>query len=239
MVNAEVVANVVKENLMRVLLVEDEADIREPLADKLRKQGYTVDSAEDGAAGLFLGREYGIDVGIVDIGLPKLSGIELIRELRKLDKHFPILILTARGNWQDKVEGLEAGADDYLVKPFHVEELMARLNALLRRTGGWSQPVLSGGPVELDTRTQSVTLHGDPVELTAYEYKVLEYMMLHAGKVISKTDLTEHIYDQDWDRDSNTIEVFVRRLRKKLDPDERYKPIETLRGRGYRFALER
>lgn len=239
MVNAEVVANVVKENLMRVLLVEDEADIREPLADKLRKQGYTVDSAEDGAAGLFLGREYGIDVGIVDIGLPKLSGIELIRELRKLDKHFPILILTARGNWQDKVEGLEAGADDYLVKPFHVEELLARLNALLRRTGGWSQPVLSGGPVELDTRTQSVTLHGDPVELTAYEYKVLEYMMLHAGKVISKTDLTEHIYDQDWDRDSNTIEVFVRRLRKKLDPDERYKPIETLRGRGYRFALER
>ncbi|MEW8292630.1 MAG: response regulator transcription factor, partial [Candidatus Thiodiazotropha endolucinida] len=180
-----------------------------------------------------------IDVGIVDIGLPKLSGIELIRELRKLDKHFPILILTARGNWQDKVEGLEAGADDYLVKPFHVEELLARLNALLRRTGGWSQPVLSGGPVELDTRTQSVTLHGDPVELTAYEYKVLEYMMLHAGKVISKTDLTEHIYDQDWDRDSNTIEVFVRRLRKKLDPDERYKPIETLRGRGYRFALER
>lgn len=239
MVNAEVVANVVKENLMRVLLVEDEADIREPLADKLRKQGYTVDSAEDGVAGLFLGREYGIDVGIVDIGLPKLSGIELIKELRKLDKHFPILILTARGNWQDKVEGLEAGADDYLVKPFHVEELLARLNALLRRTGGWSQPVLSGGPVELDTRTQSVTLHGDPVELTAYEYKVLEYMMLHAGKVISKTDLTEHIYDQDWDRDSNTIEVFVRRLRKKLDPDERYKPIETLRGRGYRFALER
>jgi two-component system response regulator PhoP len=222
---------------MRVLLVEDESDIREPLAEKLRQQGYTVDSAEDGAAGLFLGREYGIDVGIIDIGLPKLSGIELIRELRKLEKHFPILILTARGNWQDKVEGLEAGADDYLVKPFHVEELLARLNALLRRSGGWSQPVLSGGPVELDTRTQAVTLDGDPVDLTAYEYKVLEYMMLHAGKVISKSDLTEHIYDQDWDRDSNTIEVFVRRLRKKLDPDERYKPIETLRGRGYRFAL--
>lgn len=223
---------------MRLLLVEDEAEIREPLAQKLRKQGFTVDSAEDGAAGLFLGREYGIDLGIIDIGLPKISGIELIRELRKLDKHFPILILTARGNWQDKVEGLEAGADDYLVKPFHVEELLARLNALLRRSGGWSQPVLSGGPVELDTRTQTVTLHGSPVELTAYEYKVLEYMMLHAGKVISKSDLTEHIYDQDWDRDSNTIEVFVRRLRKKLDPDERYKPIETLRGRGYRFALE-
>jgi two-component system response regulator PhoP len=224
---------------MRVLLVEDEAAIREPLAAKLKQQGYTVDNAEDGATGLFLGREYDIDVGIVDIGLPKMSGIEMIRELRKLDRHFPILILTARGNWQDKVEGLEAGADDYLVKPFHVEELLARLNALLRRTGGWSQPVLTGGPVELDTRTQSVTLDGEPVDLTAYEYKVLEYMMLHAGKVISKTDLTEHIYDQDWDRDSNTIEVFVRRLRKKLDPDERYRPIETLRGRGYRFALQR
>ncbi|MEJ2403965.1 MAG: response regulator transcription factor [Candidatus Thiodiazotropha sp.] len=224
---------------MRVLLVEDEADIREPLAARLREQGYTVDSAEDGRAGLFLGREYGIDVGIIDIGLPKLSGIELIRELRKLDKHFPILILTARGNWQDKVEGLEAGADDYLVKPFHIEELLARLNALLRRSAGWSQPVISGGPISLDTRTQSVSVREAPIELTAYEYKVLEYLMLHAGEVVSKTDLTEHIYEQDWDRDSNTIEVFVRRLRKKLDPDEDYKPIETLRGRGYRFALER
>jgi two-component system, OmpR family, response regulator PhoP len=224
---------------VRVLLVEDEADIREPLAARLREQGYTVDSAEDGRAGLFLGREYGIDVGIIDIGLPKLSGIELIRELRKLDKHFPILILTARGNWQDKVEGLEAGADDYLVKPFHIEELLARLNALLRRSAGWSQPVISGGPISLDTRTQSVSVREAPIDLTAYEYKVLEYLMLHAGEVVSKTDLTEHIYEQDWDRDSNTIEVFVRRLRKKLDPDEDYKPIETLRGRGYRFALER
>jgi two-component system, OmpR family, response regulator PhoP len=224
---------------VRVLLVEDEADIREPLAARLREQGYTVDSAEDGRAGLFLGREYGIDVGIIDIGLPELSGIELIRELRKLDKHFPILILTARGNWQDKVEGLEAGADDYLVKPFHIEELLARLNALLRRSAGWSQPVISGGPISLDTRTQSVSVREAPIELTAYEYKVLEYLMLHAGEVVSKTDLTEHIYEQDWDRDSNTIEVFVRRLRKKLDPDEDYKPIETLRGRGYRFALER
>jgi two-component system response regulator PhoP len=223
---------------MRVLLVEDEADIREPLAERLRKQGYTVDAAVDGREGLFLGREYGMDLGIIDIGLPELSGIEVIRELRKLDKNFPILILTARGNWQDKVEGLEAGADDYLVKPFHVEELLARLNALLRRSTGWSQPVISAGPVVLDTSTQQVTLEGEVVDLTAYEYKVLEYLMLHAGEVVSKSDLTEHIYEQDWDKDSNTLEVFVRRLRKKLDPEGHYKPIETLRGRGYRFALD-
>lgn len=222
---------------MRVLVVEDEAEIRQPLVDRLLREGYTVDAAVDGREGLFLGREYAIDVGIVDIGLPKLSGIEVIRELRKEDKHFPILILTARGNWQDKVEGLEAGADDYLVKPFHMEELLARLNALLRRAAGWSQPVLVSGPVVLDTRTQSVRVNDDPVDLTAYEYKVLEYLMLHAGEVVSKADLTEHIYDQDWDRDSNVIEVFVRRLRKKLDPHEVYRPIETLRGRGYRFVL--
>jgi len=224
---------------MRVLLIEDEDELREPLAERLLQEGYTVDAAADGQQGLFLGREYAIDVGIVDIGLPKLSGIEVIRTLRKEDRRFPILILTARGNWQDKVEGLEAGADDYLVKPFHVEELLARLNALLLRAVGLTQPVLSCPPVELDTRGQSVTLDGAPVELTAYEYKVLEYMMLHAGEVVSKTDLTEHIYDQDWDRDSNVIEVFIRRLRKKLDPDDRYRPIETLRGRGYRFVLDR
>jgi two-component system response regulator PhoP len=224
---------------MRILLVEDEADLREPLARRLESEGYTLDQAADGREGLFLGREYAIDLGIIDIGLPEMSGIELIQALRKEDKHFPILILTARGNWQDKVEGLEAGADDYLVKPFHVEELLARVNALLRRSAGWSQPVLHCGPVVLDTRTQTVRRDDQPVDLTAYEYKVLEYMMLHAGEVVSKTDLTEHIYDQDWDRDSNVIEVFVRRLRKKLDPEETYKPIETLRGRGYRFVLQR
>jgi two-component system response regulator PhoP len=222
---------------MRVLIVEDEAHIREPLAERLRKEGYTVDEAADGREGLFLGREYAMDLGVVDIGLPELSGIEVIRELRKQDKHFPILILTARGNWQDKVEGLEAGADDYLVKPFHVEELLARLNALVRRSAGWSQPVIDAGPVVLDTRSKSVSLDTEPVDLTAYEYKVLEYLMLHAGEVVSKGDLTEHIYEQDWDKDSNTLEVFVRRLRKKLDPEGNYKPIETLRGRGYRFAL--
>ncbi|EGV51452.1 response regulator transcription factor [Candidatus Endoriftia persephone] len=224
---------------MRVLLVEDEAELRNPLEARLRREGYTVDAADNGRDGLFLGREYGIDVGIVDIGLPQLSGIEVIRQLRQAGKHFPILILTARGNWQDKVEGLEAGADDYLVKPFHVEELLARLNALLRRAAGWSQPLIECGPIELNTRSQTVCLQQQPIDLTAYEYKVLEYMMLHAGQVVSKSELTEHIYDQDWDRDSNVIEVFVRRLRKKLDPEARYKPIETLRGRGYRFVLKR
>lgn len=224
---------------MRVLLVEDEADLRQPLAARLKDEGYTVDAADNGRDGLFLGSEYAMDVGIVDIGLPELSGIELIRRLRQQNKHFPILILTARGNWQDKVEGLEAGADDYLVKPFHVEELLARLNALLRRSAGWSQPVLNCDPILMDTRSQAVTLEGLPIELTAYEYKVLEYLMLHAGQVVSKAELTEHIYEQDWDRDSNVIEVFMRRLRKKLDPEERYKPIETLRGRGYRFNLTR
>jgi two-component system response regulator PhoP len=175
----------------------------------------------------------------VDLGLPGLSGIELIRRLRDEGRSFPILILTARGRWQDKVEGLEAGADDYLVKPFHVEELLARLNALLRRASGWTSPVLECGPIALDTRRQTVQVEGVPVELTAYEYKVLEYLMLHAGQVVSKTELTEHIYDQDYDRDSNVLEVFVGRLRRKLDPHNRYTPIETLRGRGYRLALAR
>jgi two-component system response regulator PhoP len=148
---------------MRILLVEDEGELRELLAKRLKTEGYTVDAAIDGREGLFLGREYAIDLGIVDIGLPKLSGIDLIRTLRKEEKNFPILILTARGNWQDKVEGLEAGADDYLVKPFHIEELLARVNALLRRAAGWSQPVLNCGPVVLDTRSQSVRLNNQPV----------------------------------------------------------------------------
>jgi two-component system response regulator PhoP len=220
---------------MRLLLIEDEELLRTQLCERLQTEGYTLDAAADGEEGLYLGIEYPEDVAIIDIGLPRMSGIEVIRELRRAGKDFPILILTARGNWQDKVEGLEAGADDYLVKPFHLEELLARLNALVRRAAGWSQPVVSFPPIELDTREQSVRVHGDPVELTAYEYKVLEYLMMHAGEVVSKTELTDHIYQQDYDRDSNVLEVFVGRLRRKLDPENRYKPIETLRGRGYRF----
>jgi two-component system response regulator PhoP len=222
---------------MHILVVEDETRLREQLSERLRSHGYVVDEAADGEEGFYYGAEFPLDMAIIDIGLPKFSGIELIRRLRARDRHFPILILTARGNWQDKVEGLETGADDYLVKPFRFEELEARLNALLRRATGWSKPVLQCGPISLDTVKQSITVSDSPVELTAFEYKVLEYLMLHAGEVISKTELTDNIYEQDYDRDSNVLEVFIGRLRRKLDPDNTISPIETLRGRGYRFRL--
>ena len=224
---------------MRILIIEDEAALRERVIAQLREQGYAVDSAADGRTGLYIGQEYPLDAAVVDLGLPDLSGIEIIRRWRAAGRTFPVLILTARGRWQDKVEGLEAGADDYLVKPFYTEELLARLRALIRRTGGWTQAVLRCGPIALDTGAQQVTLAGQAVELTAYEYKLLEYLMLHAGTVISKTELTEHLYQEDEDRDSNVLEVLVGRLRRKLDPDRALNPIETLRGRGYRFRLER
>jgi two-component system response regulator PhoP len=222
---------------MRLLVIEDETSLRRQLCEQLRAAGYVVDDAANGKDGLLHGREYPIDLAVVDIGLPDLSGIEVIRAWRKQDKRFPVLILTARGRWQDKVEGLEAGADDYLVKPFYFEELLARVNALLRRAAGLAQPVVTCGPIMLDTAAQAVRVEKRALELTAYEYKVLEYLILHAGEVVSKTTLTEHVYDQDFDRDSNVIEVFIGRLRKKLDPDDRFRPIETLRGRGYRFTL--
>jgi two-component system, OmpR family, response regulator PhoP len=224
---------------MRILIVEDEASLRDTLSALLQNHGYTVSAAADGAEGLFSGSEYPIDAAIIDLGLPKLSGLDLIRQLRQAGKSFPILILTARDRWQDKVEGLGAGADDYVVKPFQVEEVLARISALLRRSGGWSQPVLSCGDIDLDTRTQSVRLAGSDVELTSYEYRILELLMLRAGEIISKTELTEKLYEQDFERDSNVIEVFIGRLRKKLDPDNSRQPIETLRGRGYRMALPR
>lgn len=224
---------------MRVLLVEDEAPLRETLAARLKREGYAVDCAADGDEGLYLGREMPFDVAVIDLGLPKRPGMELVKALRDDGQRYPILILTARSSWQDKVEGLKAGADDYLVKPFHVEELLARLNALVRRATGWTKPVLECGPVQLDTTAQSITVDNKPVDLTSYEYKVLEYLMLHAGELVSKADLTEHIYQQDFDRDSNVLEVFIGRLRRKLDPDGHLKPIETVRGRGYRFAIPR
>jgi len=224
---------------MRILLVEDEAPLRETLAARLKREGYAVDAACDGEDGLYLGREVPFDVGIIDLGLPKMSGMELIRALREAGRTFPILILTARSSWQDKVDGLQQGADDYLIKPFHVEELLARINALVRRASGWSKSVLECGPILLDLIAQTVNVDTQPVDLTSYEYKVLEYLMVHAGELVSKSDLTEHIYQQDFDRDSNVLEVFIGRLRKKLDPDGTLKPIETVRGRGYRFSIPR
>ncbi len=223
---------------MRLLIIEDEPALREQLQQFLQTQGYAVDVAADGEEGHYLGTEYPFDLAIVDLGLPKLSGIAVIRQWRQQGKTFPVLILTARGKWQDKVEGLEAGADDYLVKPFHHEELLARTRALLRRAAGVSQPTLSFGDIEINTSRQSVHLGQQELDLTAYEYKVVEYLAMNRDKVISKTELTEHIYDQDFDRDSNVIEVFIGRLRKKLDPQGTLKPIETLRGRGYRWALQ-
>lgn len=223
---------------MRILVVEDEAELQRQLQSFLAAKGFAVDAADTGEEAFYLGTEYPVDAAIIDLGLPDFSGIELIRRLRKSEKTFPILILTARSRWQEKVEGLEAGADDYVVKPFHYEELWARLNACIRRSAGRSHPVLVSGPIAMDTLSQEVKVEGKAMDLTAYEYKVLEYLMLHEGDVISKTTLTEHLYDQDFDRDSNVIEVFVGRLRKKIDPDGNLKPIETLRGRGYRLSLQ-
>ncbi len=199
---------------MRILLVEDEPLLQQQLQDALKQEGYAVDTAQDGEEALFMGREYPYDLAIIDLGLPKIDGMAVIKALREQQRDFPVLILTARSSWQDKVAGLESGADDYLAKPFHMPELMARLNALLRRRAGSASAVLSHGPLSLDTNAKTVAVNEQNIELTAYEYKVLEYMLMNANKVVSKIELTEHIYDQDFDRDSNVIEVFVGRLRK-------------------------
>lgn len=220
---------------MRLLVVEDEAAIRTQLAEFLAGQGFAVDVAEDGREGLFLATEYDYDLAIIDIGLPEIDGIALITQARAAGKTYPMLILTARGNWQDKVIGLEAGADDYLVKPFHNEEMRARVNALIRRASGHATPQLEFGPIVIDTAGKQVLLSGSEVDLTSYEYNTLEYLAHHAGEAITKTVLTEHLYQQDFERDSNVIEVFVGRLRKKLDPKGELELITTIRGRGYRF----
>jgi two-component system response regulator PhoP len=224
---------------MRILLIEDEAALLATLRERFAQAGFTVDQARDGNEGLFAALEYPLDVAVVDLGLPALPGMEVIRRVRAAGKTYPILILTARDNWQEKVEGLQAGADDYVAKPFQFEEVLARVHALLRRAGGWATPQLKCGPVVLDTRAQTVSVRDAPVELTTFEYRILEHLMLRAGEVISKGELTERLYDQDFERDSNVIEVLVGRLRRKLDPGDELRPIETLRGRGYRFALAR
>lgn len=224
---------------MRLLVIEDDLTLRESLVRKLSDAGFAVEQAADGKEGLYFAEEYPIDLAIIDLGLPEVSGLEIIRKVRAEGKTYPILILTARDRWEDKVDGLSAGADDYVVKPFHFEEISARVNALLRRSGGWASSQLDAGPVSLDMSRQELKVSGAAIELTSFEYKIIEYLMVRAGKVISKSELTDRLYDQDFERDSNVIEVFIGRLRKKMDPDNTIKPIETLRGRGYRFALER
>lgn len=223
---------------MRVLVIEDEISLQAQLRAGLESQGYRVDSTGDGKDGLYLATEYPFDAAIVDLGLPGLSGIEIIRALRQQGKTLPVLILTARDRWQDKVEGLEAGADDYLAKPFHMEELLARLKALLRRASGSVDHILRGGPITLDTAAQKVFVAAHEIELTTYEYRLLEYLMQQRSKAISKSELTDYLYPHEQDCDSNVLEVLLSRLRRKLDPDGKLQPIETLRGRGYRFTLQ-
>ncbi|MCP1673792.1 two-component system response regulator PhoP [Natronocella acetinitrilica] len=218
---------------MRLLIVEDEAALREQIHQRLSSEGFVVDLAEDGDTGLHLATDYPVDLAIVDLGLPGRSGLELIRELRGKGSRLPVLILTARDGWQDRVIGLESGADDYLTKPFHFEELLARVNALLRRSAGWAHPELPFGPYRLHTANKQLSFDGEDIPLTAYEYRLLEYLAFRPGQVVSKQDLTEHLYPDEADRDSNVIEVFIRRLRQKLDPDSTLQPIVTHRGLGY------
>ena len=223
---------------MRMLIVEDEARLRLQLARHFSGQGWVVEEAADGREALYMGNEHPYDMAIVDLGLPEISGIELISRWRAAQREFPVLILTARSDWQDKVEGLEAGADDYVSKPFHLEEVQARINALQRRAAGRARALVDYGPICIDFSARSVSRNGELLDLTSYEYNTLEYLVHRAGEVVSKTELTEHLYDQDFDRDSNVIEVFIGRLRKKLDPENKLKPITTVRGAGYRFSIE-
>ncbi|MBB1389711.1 response regulator transcription factor [Shewanella sp. SG44-6] len=220
---------------MRLLLVEDDLALQQNIKQHLIEAQYTVDVANDGEEGLYQAQEYQYDVAIIDVGLPKLDGLSLISQLREQDISYPIIILTARDSWQDKVVGLDAGADDYLSKPFQLEELVARINALIRRSAGKASPVIQNGPFSINTRSLEIKQGEQIINLSGSEYKLFEYLMLHPGSVHSKSRLIEHIYDQDFDLDSNVIEVFIRRLRKKLDPDNQYQLIETLRGQGYRL----
>ncbi|MBB3168661.1 response regulator transcription factor [Simiduia aestuariiviva] len=222
---------------MRLLLIEDEPALQSQINQLFSQRHWSVDVAGDGREGEYLGREYPYDVAVVDLGLPQMSGMEVISQWRKAGISTPILILTARDHWQQKVEGLEAGADDYLTKPFHPEELLARVNALARRAAGQSSSEIVAGPYRLDLGGQQLSRAGEPITLTSFEYRLIEYLMLHAGKVISKAQLTEHIYAQDYDRDSNVIEVLMTRLRKKMDPNSELKPLRTVRGQGYQFVV--
>jgi two-component system response regulator PhoP len=222
---------------MRLLLIEDDAALRLPLARKLEADGYRVDHAGDGEEGLFLAKEYPIDLAIVDLGLPKLNGLTVVQRLREGGSAMPIQILTARGTSQDKVTGLEAGPDDYLVKPFDYPELAARVKALLRRSLKAVGDVLTLGPLAIDFSAQAVKLAGEPLELTAFEYRLLEFLVRERARIVPKQELADYLYPHGEDRDSNVLEVLIGRLRRKLDPEGTLAPIETVRGRGYRFTL--
>ncbi len=222
---------------MRILVIEDELALQTQIKAGLEADNHIVDSSSDGHEGYFFATEYPLDAAIIDIGLPGLSGIEIIKKLREDGSTLPILILTARSRWQEKVEGLEAGADDYLVKPFHMEELLARINALLRRATGSATKKHQCGCITLNLSTQQLLLNNELVDITAFEYRLLEYLMRHASEAVSKSRLADYLYPHDDDRDSNVIEVLIGRIRKKLDPHGNLKPIETLRNRGYRFTL--
>ena len=219
---------------MRVLIVEDDRDLNRQLVSALSDAGYAVDSAFDGEEGHFLGDTEPYDVVILDTGLPKMDGIRVLEQWRRADRNMPVIILTARDRWSDKVAGMDAGADDYVAKPFHMEELLARVRAQVRRASGHAKSDIECGPLRLDTKTARVTLNGQPVKLTSHEYRLLAYLIHHNERVVSRTELVEHLYEQDFDRDSNTIEVFIGRLRKKIPPDM----IKTIRGLGYRLSRE-
>ena len=217
---------------MRILVVEDDPDLARQLKQALGDAGYAVDHAPDGEEGHFLGESEPYDAIVLDLGLPKIDGVSVLEQWRRAHITTPVLILTARGAWSEKVSGFDAGADDYLTKPFHTEELLARLRALVRRAAGHASPSLSCGGLRLDPRAARASVNGEPLRLTSLEYRLLHYLMMHQGRVIGRSELVEHLYDQDFDRDSNTIEVFVGRLRKKIGQDR----IETVRGLGYRLA---
>jgi two-component system OmpR family response regulator len=216
---------------MRILVVEDDKELNRQLCDALTDAGYVVDRAFDGEEGHFLGDTEPYDAVILDLGLPHMDGISVLERWRREGRKMPVLILTARDRWSDKVSGIDAGADDYVAKPFHIEEILARVRALIRRAAGHASSEISCGPLRIDTKTSRATVDGKPLKLTSLEFRLLAYLMHHLGEVISRTELVEHLYDQDFDRDSNTIEVFVGRLRKKLGTDM----IETIRGMGYRI----
>ncbi|KZM47793.1 response regulator transcription factor [Labrenzia sp. OB1] len=219
---------------MRILVVEDDTDLNRQIVTALEEAGYVVDSATDGEDGHYLGDTEPYDAVVLDLGLPTLDGLSVLETWRRDGRTMPVLILTARDRWSDKVAGIDAGADDYVAKPFHMEEVLARVRALVRRAAGHASNELTCGAVRLDLRAGKVTVNGSAIKLTSHEYRLLSYLLHHQGKVISRTELTEHLYDQDFDRDSNTVEVFVGRLRKKIGSDL----IETIRGLGYRLGAD-